>query len=367
MNASLSPIDKAIPVKPDKVARRDECERYVFLLLDGFMMMALASAIEALRLANHVSGRKVYDWALWSIDGMPVQSSAGLPAQVEAAAGRVVRGERLVVVGGSYRDLQQGFSKPVLAYLRRAHKHGVRMVGLCTGALALSEAGALSSEECAVHWEYLQPLAEVGNSNSQPKVFALGEVPTAAGGVAVAELFLHLISDRLGVAVAVGVADSLLLTSVRQPGETQVASALAHAGTRIPSLRVAISAMEAASEEVMPIEEIAAVAGISVRQLERNFKRHLSTTPYAFYTEMRLQRARRLLTMTDLAVAEVALATGFTTSSQLSRRYRRRFGTSPHRHSMLPAATGDGDPRESNLKDRGNRQSQTFQHGETPC
>ena len=50
----------------------ERSRRYVFLLLDRFTMMAFASAIEPLRLANQVSGVKLYDWKLASEDGQDV-------------------------------------------------------------------------------------------------------------------------------------------------------------------------------------------------------------------------------------------------------------------------------------------------------
>ena len=247
-----------------------ESERFVFLLLDGFMLMSLASAVEALRLANHVSARNAYDWILWSVDGAPVSSSAGLPLPVHGAPVLLNRGDRLVVVGGSQHDLRKGFAKPLLSYLRRANAHGAQMIGLCTGALALSDAGVIDAGRCAVHWEYQQPLFERGDDiRTMSSAFTLGPVPTAAGGVAAAELILHLVFARLGRHVAARVADSLLLTSVRSEGEAQVASPLAHAGTRIRSVSAAVTAMEVETDDVLLIEEIAELAGVSVRQLER--------------------------------------------------------------------------------------------------
>ena len=45
---------------------------FVFLLLDGFTHVALASAIEPLRLANEVLGRNAYSWRLVTLSGAPV-------------------------------------------------------------------------------------------------------------------------------------------------------------------------------------------------------------------------------------------------------------------------------------------------------
>ena len=39
-------------------------QRFVFLTLPNYTMIALASAIDALRMANRVSKRDLYEWSL---------------------------------------------------------------------------------------------------------------------------------------------------------------------------------------------------------------------------------------------------------------------------------------------------------------
>ncbi|MEL6292112.1 MAG: hypothetical protein AAFQ44_09985, partial [Pseudomonadota bacterium] len=48
-----------------------------FLLVPGFSLMAMTSALEPLRLANRVTSEELYTFELFSVDGGPVMSSAG--------------------------------------------------------------------------------------------------------------------------------------------------------------------------------------------------------------------------------------------------------------------------------------------------
>ena len=80
------------PPKPPRArapapARRTKSPPYTvgFYLVPEFPMMAFASAIEPLRLANRACGRAVFDWRLFSEDGGPVRASNGVVIEVDGA------------------------------------------------------------------------------------------------------------------------------------------------------------------------------------------------------------------------------------------------------------------------------------------
>ena len=55
---------------------QSECPRVIgFFCVPRFSMIAFTSAIEPLRLANRMSGRRLYEWRLFSRDGKPVRAS----------------------------------------------------------------------------------------------------------------------------------------------------------------------------------------------------------------------------------------------------------------------------------------------------
>ena len=59
--------------------------RVGFFLIPDFPMLAFSAAIEALRVANWVSGRTLYRWTLFSEDGAPVSPSSGIAMTPHAA------------------------------------------------------------------------------------------------------------------------------------------------------------------------------------------------------------------------------------------------------------------------------------------
>ena len=101
-------------------------------------------------------------------------------------------------------------------------------------------------------------------------------------------------------------------------------------------LRV-LGAMEAAVEEPLGRDALAALAGVSLRQLERLFAAHLGRTVSDTYLEVRLAQAEQLLRSTGMTVTAVAMACGFPSASHFSRCYARRFGLAPSRARGLQA------------------------------
>jgi len=69
--------------------------------------------------------------------------------------------------------------------------------------------------------------------------------------------------------------------------------------------------------------------GVSRRALELRFQRILGRSMNREIQQARLERAKRLLTETDLSVAQVAPAAGFDSANYLSRLFHRALGMSP--------------------------------------
>ena len=68
---------------------------------------------------------------------------------------------------------------------------------------------------------------------------------------------------------------------------------------------------------------------LSLRQLERHFRRHFRMTPRRYYVELRLQRARKMLMHGTRSILDVAVANGFVSGSHFTRCYRAHFGRPP--------------------------------------
>jgi transcriptional regulator GlxA family with amidase domain len=304
----------------------------VFLLLDGFTHLTFACAIEPLRLANLAAGRRLYRRRVLSIDGVAVIRSNGTRMLPDGPAEPVAWGSRLVVVGGALRRRPE---PRVTGFVRNCHVHGAEVLGLCGGVAVLARAGLLDGEDCAVHWQVRDAFRErFPELRVCRDAFVAGRVSTAAGGTAAAGLMLHLIAREQGADLAAEVADLMVLGDVRGLNAPQ-ASSQARFGIRNAHFDRAPRLMEKNLEVPLAMPDLARSLGLSVRQVERLFARHLGISPTRQYVAIRLERARRLLVQSDLSVTQVALACGFESPTHFGERFRRRFGLPAHRTWLM--------------------------------
>jgi len=142
-------------------------------------------------------------------------------------------------------------------------------------------------------------------------------------------MMLSIIERAQGKNLALIVADMCLHARSGAQSVAQKSAYSAALGSRNPHLIAAIRLMQDNIETPIDIHEITEEIGISRRQLERLFRQHTSVSPMDYYVDLRVARAHALLNETTLSVGEIAVASGFTGTSQLAKRFRQRYGKSP--------------------------------------
>lgn len=109
----------------------------------------------------------------------------------------------------------------------------------------------------------------------------------------------------------------------------------------------AMDYIQAHYDEGFGLEALARAAGAADRfQLTRAFRRRFGTTPHACLVEIRLEKARAML-RSAVAPAQAAVASGFADQSHLGRWFRRAYGLTPAAYRLartnLPDAAQRGD------------------------
>jgi transcriptional regulator GlxA family with amidase domain len=300
-----------------------------FLLLPNFSMIAYACAIEALRHANYVSDRTIYDFLTLSLDGEAVGASNAVKLQVDGKLVDVQKLDMILVCSGW--NVQDYASREMLASLRRLVTHGAHVGAICTGAYILARAGLLDGYRCTIHWENLSSFSEeFPKIEVVPELYEIDRTRyTCAGGTAAIDLMLHMISAHAGHQVATAAADQLIHHRIREGSEGQRMALRSRLGVSHPKMLSVISNMEENLENPVNCADLAQDVGLSTRQLERLFNKYLGLPPTRYYLKLRMDRSRFLLLQTSMSVLDVALACGFVSASHFSKCYREHFSRTP--------------------------------------
>lgn len=324
-------------------ARDAQC--FGFILVPGFALMSYASAVEPLRAANLVAARTIYDVVHLSVDGRPVTSSGGANIECQPLANSNTSFHTVFVCAGGN---PAGWNHPEIhAALRQLARKGVRIGGISGGPYLLAAAGLLDGCDFTIHWEHAPALMETfPDLDPRQARFVIDRNRiTCGGGVAPLDMMHALIAERMGADFARRVSDWYLHASVAEPADPQRGSAAERFGTFHPVLLTMLEKMEATVEQPLNRGAVAALAGISTRQLDRLFAAHIGASFLDTYRQMRLRHARRLLRQSPLPISEIAFASGFSSAAQFSQAFKEVYGSTPSRFrlgSEDPARHGDG-------------------------
>lgn len=304
-------------------------KHFAFLVVDQFSILCLLAAMDPLRSANRMAGEEYYRWSLISVDGEPVQSSIGMKVDVVASIDEPGDWDVLFVCAG-YRTKVPGQSH-LLAKLRERARRGGALGALSIGSHLLGQAGLLNGYDCTIHWENCASFQEeFPKANCTGSVFEIDrDRYTSAGGTTSIDLMLQIITNDLGTRVANEVANQFQHDRVRTNTDRQRVGPERDLIGKSEKLRHAVDLMGGNLEEPLSVLEISRQVGLSLRQVERLFLRHLSSTPGRYYMSVRLERARELLRHSSASVLDVALSTGFSSHSYFAQSYRSHFGCSP--------------------------------------
>jgi transcriptional regulator GlxA family with amidase domain len=303
-----------------------------FLLLPQFTLLAFSAALDPLRIANQLAQKPLYGWLAMSEDGNAVSSSSGIDIDVHAGLGDLETDTYLFVCSGN-NGINVALERSI-GHIRHHVRFGGKVGGICTGAATLARAGLLTGKKITLHWENQPGFVEAfpDLAPTSRRFENDNDLLTCGGGVAATEMMVSIIAQDYGDDFAIAVSDMCLNgpdIATRSEQRSSIAKAIS---SRNPRVLAVLREMYDNIETPLTLDELAESAGISRRQIERQFKQLLNEAPAQTYRNIRLERARTLLMETNLSVMEIAMAAGFNSNNVFSRHYKERYGETPYGH-----------------------------------
>lgn len=303
-----------------------------FLLFPGFPMACLTSAIEPLRAANEITGRKEFAWKLIGEEPAPIRSSAEVRFDPDTTLGDVGGIDHLYFLSPP----SAGFARPraSMGRVRWLARTGCILGAFSGGIFPLVRSGVMEGHPCSVHWCYEAAFAAdfPHLAASRAAIVRDGRRITASGAGAVFDLMLHLIEDRLGRAVTSEVACWFQHPFMRDESASQKMPVHRAGGTQdlLPRpVREAIRIFAEHIEDPVQISDVAQAVNLSERHLVRQFKGATGQSPLRYYRLMRLEQARQKVLYTADSISEIAASVGYSSPTEFARYYAAAFGVGP--------------------------------------
>jgi transcriptional regulator GlxA family with amidase domain len=259
-----------------------------------------------------------------------LRTTAGF--SIAADCGLALLGKADIVIVPSWHDDCRPAPAVLLSALRRAHRNGARMVGLCLGAFPLAQAGLLDRKRATTHWGFAGLLAErhPAVAVSQDVLYVDdGEVVTSAGVAAGLDCCLHLLRQLCGAQAANGIARKLVIAPHRQGGQAQFIERpvpVSHSDGRFAQVREHVTKHLGQDHS---IDALAQRAAMSRRNFTRHFRQATGTSFKQWLLGQRIAHAQRMLEGSDASVEVVAQEVGFGSALSLRQHFRTALSTSP--------------------------------------
>jgi transcriptional regulator GlxA family with amidase domain len=305
----------------------------VAVLLDGFHTFEFGVVCEVFGIDRQEDGLPPYDFAVVAGEPGPLRSNNGFTLQTEYGLERMRGADLIAVPAVTDRRLEgNAFPEEFLSALRDAVASGSRVLGVCSGAFVLGEAGLLDGRRCTVHWRHTRELARrFPAAKVDEDVLYVDDDPvyTSAGTAAGIDACLYLVRKEQGSRVANGIARRMVVPPHRDGGQAQY---IDHP-VPVPgegALAGLLDWLRADLGRAISVAEMADRVHMSARTFARRFTQETGTTPQRWLTGQRILLAQQLLEETDDTVEAIATRCGFGSVTVFRHHFRAWRGTTPN-------------------------------------
>lgn len=316
--------------------------RIAVIAFDGITPFHLSIPSLVFSNAHDDLNEPAFDVVVCAIEKGAIRTSAGFGIAIEHDLSALKTAD--IVIMPAWHDDCREAPSALLDALRRTHKRGARMVGLCLGSFPLAEAGLLDGKTVTTHWEAADVL-----STRFPKVkvdrdvlyVATEDVLTSAGVAAGLDCCLHLLRETRGAEIANKVARRLVIAPHRQGGQAQFIERPVPVSNSDNRFSQVLAWVTENLELPHSIDSLAERAAMSRRNFTRHFRQATGTSFKQWLLNQRLAHAQRMLEGSDASIEVVAQEAGFSTALSLRQHFKSAFRTSPSNYRTLyrPEAT----------------------------
>jgi transcriptional regulator GlxA family with amidase domain len=306
------------------------------------LLLDIAGPLEVLRMANRLQKTVRFDVRHVG-PSRSVFSSIGITLAEIQPLPNTLPDHAMVMLGGSIDPgTQLGAQRDnnddntdeaeIVSWLRVSIRSGHRLISICSGALLAARAGLLDGHCCTTHHQCCAELAVLAPSAKvlENRLYVVdGERYSSAGVTAGVDLMLHIVSELIDHACAAAIARYLVVYLRRSGADPQLSPWLEGRNHLHPAVHRVQDAIATDPAKPWTLRRLSLLAGASSRHLSRLFHEHVGMSITDYRNRLRVALARELLSQTRLDMERVAERSGFGSTRQLRRAWRRQYPNSP--------------------------------------
>ena len=315
-----------------------------FLMLDGAQLLDFAGPHDVLNAANQVLSlrhpRRANHYRISLFSERSFLHIAG-EQNIEIGKAKKISSEieqfdTIIVVGG--QNLVGSISNEAIRWLKASARKARRTVSICTGAFILAAAGLLDNRRAATHWLYFQEL-----QRRYPKISVDGEaiwvkdgpIYTSAGVTAGIDLTLALVEEDHGKKVSLAAAGGLVVYFRRPGSQSQFSQLLKNQWADVNEFDELVPWIMENLHRDLTVPALAAKCAMSERHFTRKFATNFATTPAKLVSNLRIERARNLLSDSNFSIEQISRKCGFGNSDVLRKTFLRSLELTPNEYRRL--------------------------------
>lgn len=306
------------------------------VVLEGVQALDVAGPLDVFAEANgFLPPDDHYAITLVGHSDRPIRASNGMQLIADQTFAEASQDFSLVLVAGGPALPEAAPDRRLTAWLRDSCARADLYGSVCTGAFAIGHAGLLDGRDVTTHWQNAAHLAAMFPAArvDRDRIFLRdGPLVTSAGVTAGIDLALSLVAADHGPAITRSVAKRLVVLAQRQGGQSQFSPFLEVQADDASPLGKVQAYVLAHIGEILQLERLAEIGGVSTRSLARLFAKDVGMTPHDFVEAARVDVARNLLEGSGLQLKAIAYECGFGTAERMRLVFQRRLGVSPARY-----------------------------------
>ncbi|KAB2922607.1 MAG: helix-turn-helix domain-containing protein [Bacteroidetes bacterium] len=313
-------------------------KKHVSILVpDGAAVLGcIEGALKTFRIANLFlegrGGRPLFDIQLVALTKEPRTYDGYFSVQPDATVRSVQRTDLIIVppVNGDMHEVVE-LNNAFFSWIRERYAEGAEVASLCVGAFLLAGTGLLEGKRCSTHWsaDHLFRTMYPGVTLVSDKVITDEEGVYSSGGAnSFWNLLLYLVEKYVDRAMAVHIAKyyEIEIDRVSQASYFMFKGQKEHDDAPVRKVQEYI---ETNYQERLTVADLASMAALSRRNLERRFKKATSNTVVEYIQRVKVEAAKLRLESSGENVNEVMERVGYADSKAFRTTFRKITGLSP--------------------------------------